>query len=147
MTDLQISRLVRLTGICHRSEHVFAQAIQSTSCKEFRGCVGRIRQVLHEIRFQLLLELERRGEGVTSGVLNEGEYASAYSNCESSLRFVVESYERVLRTPLPPHTTAMLQRQHQQLEQLYDEFKQFVAVLQGLIDDQGQIAAAVTAAL
>ena len=147
MTHLQISRIVRLAGICHRSEHVFAQAIQSTSCKEFRGCVGRIRQVLHEFRFQLLLELERRGEGVTSGFLNEGEYASAYSNCESSLRFVVESYQRVLSTPLPPHTTAMLKRQHEQLEQLYDEFKQFVAVLLGLIDDQPQSEAITTVAL
>jgi hypothetical protein len=147
MTQLQTSRLVRLVGICHRSEHVFAQAIQSASCKEFRGCVGRIRQMLHEFRFQVLLELERRGEGMTTGFLNESEYASAYSNCESSLRYVVDSYDRVLSTPLPPHTAAMLKRQREQLEKLYEEFRQFVAVLIGLIDAQQRIDATVTVAL
>ncbi len=123
-----------MAGICHRSEHVFAQAIQSASCKEFRGCVGRIRQMLHEFRFQLLLELERRGDGFPEGFLNEGEYASAYVNCESTLKYVVDSYRRVLHTPLPPHATAMLRRHCEQLEQLYEDFSKFVAILQGLID-------------
>jgi hypothetical protein len=103
--------------------------------------------MLHEFRFQVLLELERRGEGMTTGVLNENEYASAYSNCESSLRYVVESYVRVLSTPLPPHTVAMLKRQHEQLEQLYEEFRQFVTVLIGLIDAQHQTDTTATVAL
>jgi len=92
--------------------------------------------MLHEFRFQLLLELERRGEGFPEGFLSEGDYASAYVNCESSLGYVVESYRRVLSTPLPPHTTAMLKRQFEHLGQLHEDFSKFVVVLQGLIDDR-----------
>src|SRR6185503_12750863 len=116
MHGLQKSRIVTLAGICHRAEQAFGQAIHSTSCKEFRGCVGKVRQVLHEFRFQLLAEIERVGEGTAASLLKESEYASAYMAGQASLQFLVDSYGQVLEKPMPPHAMAMIRRHHRELQ-------------------------------
>jgi hypothetical protein len=141
MHSLQKSRIVTLAGICHRSEQAFGQAIHSTSCKEFRGCVGKVRQVLHEFRFELLSEIERVGGGAAASLLKESEYAAAYSTGGSSLQYLVDNYRRVLEKPLPPHAAAMIRRQHRQLQELLKEFTEFITLLQGLIDDRHRGAA------
>ena len=134
MHSLQKSRIVTLAGICHRAEQAFGQATHSTSCKEFRGCVGKVRQVLHEFRFELLSEIERVGGGAADTLLKESDYAAAYATGGSSLQDLVENYRRALEKPLPPHAAAMIRRQHRQLQELLKEFKEFLTLLQDLID-------------
>jgi hypothetical protein len=142
MHSLQKSRIVTLAGICHRSEQAFGQATHSTSCKEFRGCVGKVRQVLHEFRFELLSEIERVGGGAADSLLKESDYASAYSTDPTSLQHLLDSYRRALEKPLPPHAAAMIRRQHRQLQDLLKEFTEFITMLQGLIDHRQRGAAA-----
>jgi len=90
--------------------------------------------VLHEFRFELLSEIERVGGGAAASLLKESEYAAAYATGGSSLQDLVDAYRRALEKPLPPHAAAMIRRQHRQLQELLKEFREFLTLLQDLID-------------
>jgi len=128
-----VESVVQLVGNCRQCEQVMAQAVETATCSEFRGCVGRIRQLLNEFGFQLSAEIRRIGNA-NDALLLDGD--NDYQSCETSLRHVLESYQRVLRSHVPPHTRAMVNRQYEELQQLRDELAGFILVLQGLIDDR-----------
>jgi hypothetical protein len=132
---LTVSDLAPLVSICSECEQAVAEAIQSSPSSEFRVCVGRIRQLLNECGFQLRIEMQRIGDG-GAGILDmEVRRRSGYRSCEAVLSNLLENYRMVLNGQIPPHTRAMIQRQHDQLQRLCRELNDFVQALQGLLQD------------
>src|SRR4051794_32208487 len=80
-----ISPSVNVEGLlaaCRHAEHAFGLAIHAAPSREFRECMGKVRQLLHEFGFQLWTELQRI-EGGRSGRFPPNG-ASLHPNCESS---------------------------------------------------------------
>jgi hypothetical protein len=131
----KVDTIVHLIGVCNRCERVFAEVLQSGTCRDFQPGVGRIRQLLNEFGFQLRTELHRLDESKAGAFVIESEDDRPYLTCESSLLHVVESYRHALAGHLPPHTRAMVNRQYVQLRQLRDDLQEFIRILRGLVDD------------
>jgi len=132
--ETAILTIANLVGICHRCEQVFGEAVYFDACIEFRGGVGRVRQLLHQFGFQLRAELQRIDLGETGTFPITPDENTDFSNCESTLRHVLKNYQEVLDGRLPAHTRALVKRQYVELQQLFQELSSFVLVLQDLME-------------
>jgi dGTP triphosphohydrolase len=133
--DSTVSHLAPLVGSCYECEQVVAEAIQASACSEFRECVGRIRQLLNECGFQLRVEMQRISDGGAGVFEQENSVRRHQRSCEAVLSNLLDNYRRVLNMQIPPHTRAMIKRQHDQLQRLCRELTDFVQALQGLLQD------------
>ena len=112
-----ISRLVKLVDVVHHCSQLFAAAAAKTDVDPFfQRLAETIRQKADQFEFELRTELTRLAAE------QHAPHEEPNIALGSGLLLVLQSYQRALKSHMPAHARAMLTRQAEEMQKIYEEF-------------------------
>ena len=112
-----ISHLVKLVDVVHHCSQLFAAPAAETHADPlFRRLAEIIRQKADQFEFELRTELRRLAAEP------HAPHSGPKTALRSGLILVLQSYQQALKSNIPAHARAMLTRQNEEIQKVYEDF-------------------------
>ena len=108
--------LFKLLDACTQCRQIFHASAATLTDEVHKKLVDTIHQKLDQFGIELRNEIRRLGDAD----LDQLRFESLQENsCGRALRRMLDYYDQAFKSPLRPHTRAMLTRQYTDLHQIY----------------------------